>query len=79
MTISLGALAERFNCKLLGDPAIEELFSLTLAIGTHNVSVLIAPRDPRKHRLVATSSMPAWTAELYRKLELAFAPYVRPE
>ena len=31
MTISLGALAERFDCKLLGDPAIEVDRVATLA------------------------------------------------
>jgi murein L,D-transpeptidase YafK len=71
--------AASIGCLAMGDSAIEELFALTYKIGTQNVSVIIAPRDPRKHRLVATSSMPRWTAELYRQIELAAAPYVRPE
>lgn len=69
--------AASVGCLAMGDPAIEELFTLAHAVGTQNVSVIIAPRDPRKHSLVADASMPPWTADLYRRLEVAFGLYER--
>jgi len=71
--------AVSIGCLAMGDPAIEELFTLTHTIGMQSVSVIIAPRDPRKHRLQADPSMPSWTADLYEDLELAFASYERDE
>lgn len=65
------------GCLAMGNEAIEELFSMTHRIGMQNVSVIIAPRDPRTHALTAASSMPPWTGDLYKTIESAFAPYRR--
>lgn len=54
------------GCLAMGDKAIEELFVLTALTGAENVSVVIAPHDPRLYPLEADyEDLPEWTAELY--------------
>jgi len=66
------------GCLAMGDRAIEELFVLVEQVGRENVTVLIAPHDPRKRALEVTSDRhPPWTADLYRDLEAAFSRYSR--
>ena len=36
------------GCLAIGDDAIEELFSLSYAVGLRNIKVIIAPNDLRK-------------------------------
>jgi hypothetical protein len=48
----------------MGDLAIEELFVMVEKVGRSNVSVIIAPDDPRQAPLHAESTHPAWTADL---------------
>ena len=61
--------AASIGCLAMGDPAIEQLFSLVHATGVKNTTVLISPTDPSKKRLVVPSNAPAWTADLYKKIE----------
>jgi hypothetical protein len=59
----------------MGDTAIEELFVMVEKVGRSNVSVIIAPHDPRQMPLHADSTHPAWTSELYKKITEAFSVY----
>lgn len=64
------------GCLAMGDPTIEELFVLVEQVGVHNVTVVIAPSDPRKARLTFDAKrLPAWTSELYRQITHEFAKY----
>jgi hypothetical protein len=54
------------GCLALGDAAIRELFVLTAQVGVANVKVVIAPHDPKRYPLQATSEeLPLWISELY--------------
>lgn len=57
------------GCLAMGDPAIEQLFSLVYATGRENTTVLISPTDPSKNKLVVPSNAPAWTSNLYQNIE----------
>ncbi|MDH3976573.1 MAG: L,D-transpeptidase family protein [Deltaproteobacteria bacterium] len=60
------------GCLAMGDDAIEELFTLSYKTGKSNIEVIIFPADPRKGPLVPTVASPAWTGELYKKIEKKF-------
>jgi len=53
------------GCLAMGDPAIEELFVMVDDVGRDNVTVVIAPVDPRKGRAPIASGQPDWLPELY--------------
>ena len=61
----------------MGDPAIEELFVMVEQVGRPNVSLIIAPQDPRVLPLQTNSTHPAWTVDLYKKITEAFSHYNR--
>lgn len=61
--------AVSIGCLAMGDPAIEQLFSLVYATGRENTTVLISPTDPSKNKLVVPIGAPKWTSELYRNIE----------
>ena len=60
--------AVSIGCLAMGDEAIEELFTLVHDVGRGNVTVVIAPSDPRKHPLIPADKHPAWTADLYDQI-----------
>jgi len=62
------------GCLAMGDRAIEELFVLTAKIGRSNVTVAIAPSDPRLKSLENTTNKP-WVDDLYQSLFTFFQPY----
>jgi hypothetical protein len=58
--------AASIGCLAMGDEAIEELFVLAAQVGTENMKIVIAPRNPRTYPLNADSKqLPKWTSELY--------------
>ena len=61
----------------MGDPVIEELFVMVEHVGRPNVSVIIAPHDPRRKPLQADPTNPAWTVDLYKQITEAFSRYRR--
>lgn len=63
------------GCLAMGDPAIEELFVMVEKVGRSNVSVIIAPHDPRQTPLQTNSTHPAWIGDLYKKITEAFNGY----
>jgi hypothetical protein len=56
------------GCLAMGDPVIEELFTLAVDVGLENVQVIIAPDDLRE-REVALADAPTWLGELYAQIE----------
>lgn len=67
--------AYSIGCLAMGDPAIEELFVLADFVGIDNISVIIAPSDPRKKKLQAGIKSPLWVNWLYMDIEDQFLKY----
>lgn len=63
------------GCVALGNPAIEELFTLVAETGYSRVQVVIAPHDFRTGRVVVRSGSPHWVAQLYRAVAAALRPF----
>lgn len=64
------------GCLAMGDPAIEELFTLVVKSGPKNVKVIIAPSDPRKSNISALAQgQPKWVFGLYADITAAFSTY----
>ena len=63
------------GCLAMGDEAIEELFVLAADIGIDNISVIIAPTDPRE-RIVKAASEPVWLTQLYQEIENEFNHFI---
>ncbi|MBL4673325.1 MAG: L,D-transpeptidase family protein [Arenicella sp.] len=61
--------AVSIGCLAMGDPAIEQLFSLVHATGRENTTVLISPTDPSKNMLVVPEGASIWTSDLYTKID----------
>ena len=61
------------GCLAMGNPAIEQLFSLVYATGKSNTSVLISPTDPSKNRLAVPKDTPTWTSDLYEKITYQYS------
>lgn len=57
------------GCLAMGDPAIEELFTLAVDVGLENVEVIIAPDDLREE--VVAEGAPPWIGELYDEIREA--------
>ena len=68
--------AVSIGCLAIGDPAIEELFTLVAAVGRENIEVIIAPHDPSS-LLVPPDGTPFWTAELYDRISAELEKYRR--
>lgn len=63
------------GCLAMGDPEIEELFTLVHQVGKSNVDVVITPKDPRKHSLKPSKNNPQWVANLYEQISEEFSKY----
>ena len=63
------------GCVALGDPAIEELFTLVADTGHSRVRVIIAPNDLRIGRAIRHERAPGWAGELYRTIAAALADF----
>ena len=64
--------AASVGCLAMGDPAIEQLFSLVYATGKNNTMVVISPTKPSSQGLTIPVGAPAWTQELYRQIETQY-------
>ncbi len=62
------------GCLAMGDTAIEELFVLAADVGKSNMTVAIAPHDPRIESL-SVNIPPAWRMTLYKNLNQFFQKY----
>ncbi|HEX6083702.1 MAG TPA: L,D-transpeptidase family protein [Thermoanaerobaculia bacterium] len=63
------------GCVALGDPAIEELFTMVAQTGHGNVRVVIAPNDLRVAGPVLHDEAPPWVRDLYRTVANALAAF----
>jgi hypothetical protein len=63
------------GCVAVGDPAIEEMFTLVAETGHPTVQVLIAPNDLRVAGAVVHERSPLWVGELYRTILAALVPF----
>jgi murein L,D-transpeptidase YafK len=63
------------GCIALGDPAIEELFTLAADSGPQRVRVIIAPSDLRVAGAPLGENAPLWVAQLYRTIAAALAEF----
>jgi hypothetical protein len=59
------------GCLAMGDPAIEELFTLVHAVGRSQVQVVIAPHDPALQPLLPADGDPPWVGQLYQDIGVA--------
>ncbi len=69
--------AVSIGCLAMGDGAIEEIFTLIADVGHAQVAVTIAPKDPRKGRLVNPTKL-SWVNGLYRQINDTFGRYKPP-
>jgi hypothetical protein len=66
--------AVSIGCLAMGDPAIEELFTLTAETGRENVRVILSPVDFRRRGdFQPGPDAPPWTAELYAEIRRELA------
>ena len=63
------------GCVALGDPAIEELFTLVADTGHQRVRVIIAPNDLRTGGAIIHESAPRWVGQLYRSVAAALTEF----
>jgi hypothetical protein len=67
--------AVSIGCVALGDPAIEELFTLVARTGASKVRVIIAPNDLRTGGAIVHPGGPLWVGRLYRTVAAALAGF----
>ncbi|HEX7155343.1 MAG TPA: L,D-transpeptidase family protein [Thermoanaerobaculia bacterium] len=67
--------AVSIGCVAVGDPAIEELFTLVAQTGHAKVKVIIAPNDLRTGGAVLHAGAPLWVAQLYRTVAAALTEF----
>ena len=65
------------GCLAMGDPALEELFTLAVDVGLKNIQVIIAPHDLRE-KVVVPVGAPSWNGELYAQIREALRGLVVP-
>jgi hypothetical protein len=63
------------GCIAIGDPGIEELFTLAEDVGTQNIKVIIAPNDLRVAGPPMREDSPLWIAGLYRTIAAALMEF----
>jgi L,D-transpeptidase catalytic domain len=64
------------GCVAVGDPAIEELFTLVARTGHSRVKVIIAPNDLRAGGAIVHEESPAWAGQLYRTVAAALRDFL---
>jgi murein L,D-transpeptidase YafK len=57
------------GCLAMGDPVIEELFTLAVDVGVENMQVIIAP-DELRAQDVKVEGAPPWVGELYEQIRV---------
>ncbi len=67
------------GCLALGDPAIEEIFTLAARTGVANINVILSPVDFRKNpEFTPPENSPSWVPDLYRRLAKALDKFKYP-
>jgi hypothetical protein len=70
--------ADSIGCIAIGDRAIEDLFVLVADTGMENVTVIVAPHDPRDGILLEPVPALPFTADLYRAIATALSEFRAP-
>lgn len=65
--------AASIGCLAMGDPAIEQLFTLVHDVGRENVEVIISPTNPNLSTLKQPKNTPKWVNTLYQNIQNASA------
>lgn len=73
--IMIHGRAASVGCLAMGDPASEDLFVLAARTGIRNIEVVLAPVDFRVRKFAAPPNLPAWTAELYGRIQTALIKF----
>jgi hypothetical protein len=63
------------GCVALGDPGIEDLFTLVADTGHPRVQIIIAPNDLRRGGAVMPEAAPRWTSQLHARLAAALREF----
>jgi hypothetical protein len=63
------------GCVAIGDPGIEELFTLVAETGHPRVKVIIAPNDLRAGGAIIHDEAPRWVGQLYRIVAAALVEF----
>ena len=66
------------GCLAMGDPAIEELFTMIARTGKENAEVIIAPydiRDVTSKKIKTPKNNTDWVDDLYARISKGLAPY----
>jgi hypothetical protein len=63
------------GCVAIGDPSIEELFTLVAATGHSRVKVILAPNDLRAGGAIVHDEAPRWVGDLYRIVAAALVEF----
>ena len=63
------------GCVAIGDPAIEQLFTLVADTGISRTKVIIAPNDLRVAGAAMREDMPLWISRLYTTIAAALADF----
>lgn len=63
------------GCVAIGDPGIEELFTLVAQTGHQRVKVIIAPNDLRAGGAIFHEDAPRWVGQLYRTVAAALTEF----
>jgi hypothetical protein len=63
------------GCIAIGDPAIEELFTLVADTGADRVRVIVAPNDLRARGAIAPLNAPLWIGKLYASIGAALGDF----
>lgn len=72
--IMIHGRAASIGCLAMGDPAIEEIFTLAAETGIENIRIILSPVDFRKRALPKLETpLPAWTNELYAEIQAKLA------
>jgi hypothetical protein len=67
--------AVSIGCIAVGDPAIEEIFTLVAKIGKSAVTVIIAPHDLRLSQPPEDAWLPSWSEQLYSRIQDALREF----
>lgn len=72
--IMIHGKAASIGCLAMGDPAIEEIFTLAAETGIEKISIILAPVDFRERALPKLETpLPDWTKELYAEIQTKLA------
>lgn len=71
--------AKSIGCLAMGNPAIEEIYTLAMDAGLSNIGLILSPVDFRlQPRFAPAAGQPSWVAGLYQQIGRAIAKLPLP-